>query len=155
MAEKPSPSSLPRPVRRRSKGSKTYDERCREATEELRKTMREGHELLASLRDTSQTVSRQIDEMMSVGLVRAQALFHQAVKEHTSTLSERLEVSVRNAENKIYKRFDTISDILMGKDIEGDESLTQLAKEYRLTLEHVRNERSKIIPEVFRRKDNS
>jgi hypothetical protein len=126
--------------------------RANEAADKLREATRDGHELLRALQIERTRARQDVDKYIDTVMKSVRGTFDGAVKGHMEVFTNKMEKTRDEAIKRVFAQFDTITNILMGKGDPDNEELDEVARQYRATLEAVREVRTSEIPEMYRRK---
>jgi CHAD domain-containing protein len=125
--------------------------RANEAASKLREANREGHELLVALQLERKKARDDVQQYHDAAMSEIRKTFDTAVKMHMEVFAEKLEKIKENAVKRVFAQFDEITNILMGKEDPNSDDLHDVARQYRATLEAVREVQKSEIPNVYRR----
>jgi molybdopterin converting factor small subunit len=81
----------------------------------VKAAVRELHELLQEAKE----VKRQLHDEIEAGVVAVRELVDLAVEAQLARMAEATSEAVNEATARVNKRFDTLSDVLLGEDVKG------------------------------------
>lgn len=101
-------------------------------TAELKAVIRMAHEAIKDLKACLKEAREVRDELKTAAAERVEGRLNDAVEAGLVELDKSIETAIEDSTQKVYARFDTIADILLGEDRKstrlGKPNLTNLAQ---------------------------